>query len=130
MAEIGGLDSYVPAWVQAVGALIGTSLVAGAALWGKLRDPSPAISQTRLEATETMANESRANREVLRAVLEATQTLVACVNAMREMMARIVISQEEIVRLMREQHEDNRFAERTERLLSKVRERDRRAEED
>lgn len=86
-----------------MGALIGTSLVAAAALWGKLKDPSPAVSQTRLEATEIVTAESRANREVLQGLLAALNTLIASTNAMKEMLARVVISQEEVVRLMREE---------------------------
>lgn len=124
-ASVGGIVATI-----AVGAWSAIRLYAG--------QEKSAATQTRAEATDIYVRAGQESRDISRDALATLQTLLATSSAMKEMLVRIVIAQEEIVRLMRLQQEDARFAERTHHQLKelfdeereKERERDRRERRD
>lgn len=109
----------VSGWVQ-VGGLIG-AIFGGLALivkgsWG---EGKTAISQTRAEATEVFIKEQITNRESVREQQQANRDAL---KALEVLLTRLVMVQEDVARMLREQREDEKFVARTTLMLRQLNE--------
>lgn len=107
----------ISGWVQVggvIGAILGGAILVVRGRWG---EASPAITQTRQEATEVFVRETLQNREALMALRDLLSSEREILVAIKDAILRLVPIQENIARMMQEQRDSERSLAQEARLL-------------
>ena len=121
---------FFPVWAQ--GALW-AGIVGGGIIWAIIRGArgaQPEMSVTRSDFMEAIIRETQISHEILRKITSVSETTRDATTTTRDLVGRIVATQEAIVRIMQDKAEDDRFVERTSKLMRQLSDREREPDTD